>query len=186
MRGQQPACMALFADLSPDEWCAEFQLETAPLTFKQHLNNRLWVVLDRTTFPPDLAKQVRSCFVVVQSATQVRDCSDRMFLQCVSVKSVIWLQPYLMGSWNDVDSAPEITCMMCKLKLLLALLMQSNINCCCTSPHTIAGMWAMHHAPSFTINILRELSAVACHTASMSEPAKPISNKRRPVTCHHG
>ncbi len=79
MRGQQAACMALFADLGPDEWCAEFQLETAMLTFKQRLNNCLRVVLDKTTFPPDLAKQVRSCFVVGQSAMQVRGCSDHVF-----------------------------------------------------------------------------------------------------------
>ena len=127
MRGQQAACTALFADLGPDEWCAEFQLGTATLTFIQRLNNCLRVVLDKTTFPPDLAKQVRSCFVVGQSAMQVRLCSDHVLLQCISVKSVIWLQPYLMGSWNDVDLAPEITCMMCKLKMLLALLMQSNM-----------------------------------------------------------
>ncbi len=76
MRGQQAACTALFADLGPDEWCAEFQLETAMLTFKQRLNNCLRVVLDKTTFPPDLAKQVRSCFVVGQLAMQVRGCSD--------------------------------------------------------------------------------------------------------------
>ncbi len=148
MRRQQAACTALFADLGPDEWCAEFQLETAMLTFKQRLNNCLRVVLDKTTFPPDIAKQVRSCFVVGQSAVQVRDCSDRIFMQCVSVESVVWLQPYQMGFWKDVDLAPDITCMMCKLKMLLAVLMQSDSKCCRTSPYTIAGMWAMHDAPS--------------------------------------
>ncbi|KAL0049937.1 hypothetical protein WJX82_001110 [Trebouxia sp. C0006] len=73
MRGQQAARMALFADLGSDEWCAEFQLETAMLTFKQCLNNCLRVVLEKTTFPPDLAKQVRSCFLVGQSAMSGRD-----------------------------------------------------------------------------------------------------------------
>ena len=108
-------------------------------------------------------------------------------MQCISIKSVIWLQSDLMESRNDVYPAPEITCMIRKLKTLLAVLMKSNIKCCCTCPHTIAGMWGqcmMHYL--FTINILCEPFAVACYTASMSEPAKPISNKRIPATCHYG
>ncbi len=108
------------------------------------------------------------------------------FLQCISVESVIWLQSGLMVPQNDVDPALESTCMMCKLKMLLAVLMKSDVHCCCTYPYTIAGLWAKHDAPSFTLNLLCELFAVACHTASTFEPAKPISRKRRPVACHHG
>ncbi len=70
MRGQQAGCTALFADLGPDEWCAEFQLETAMLTFKQRLNNCLRVVLDKTTFPPDLAKQVLFRSGAISNASQ--------------------------------------------------------------------------------------------------------------------